>query len=173
MQRPTRLSRFSSEGPTRLASKTRRRRRGAVAVEFAFVAPLFVSILLGASEASRLFDLRNQLSLAAREGARMAAMDREGLVQGGQTTNQKVEQDIRNFLTANGLPGDEADVFIVDFDDHTTPFDLDNAANNGELFELRVELPYTVLGGLGGGLGDDLALSAMVVFRNARATIVQ
>lgn len=169
------LSRRSSrQVASRLgAPSSRRRRRGAATVEFALVAPVFVTIVLGATQASKLFDLRNQLSIAAREGARLAAMDREGIVQPGQTTNQKVEQDIRNFLTANGLPGADVDVFIVDSADNTTTFDLDDPDNNGELFELRVELPYTSLAGLGGKDGDAPALVSKVVFRNARATAAQ
>lgn len=172
MQHPT-CHRLIRSGNRRRAFPAGRRRRGAVSVEFALVAPVFVTIVLGAVQASKLFDLRNQLAIAAREGARMAAMDRDGLLEPGQTTNQKVEQDVRNFLTANGLPGTDVDIFIVNPSDGTTPFDLDNAANNGELFELRIELPYSSLAGLGGGEGDALALSSKVVFRNARATAVQ
>lgn len=159
-----------SKRPTSRTARNRRR-RGVVSVEFAIVAPMFVIVLLGMVEASRLFDLKNQLSIVAREGARMAAMDRDGLVQPGQSPNEKVEIDIRNLLNSNGLPGDDVDIFIVDASDSTTPFDLGDPDNNGLLFELRLELPYSALDGLGGAPGDSLALSTKVVFRNGRSTI--
>lgn len=150
-----------------------RTRRGAAAVEFAIVAPVFVAIVLGVSQASRLFEAQNQMAVAVREGARLAAMDRTGLLSEGQTTNSKIATDIQNYLTANGLAGDQADVFIVDPTDHTTMFDLDDPANDLALFEVRVELPYSSLSGDGDTLTDDWKLSAKIVFRNARAMIVQ
>jgi Flp pilus assembly protein TadG len=149
------------------------KRRGAAAIEFAFVAPIFVTIALGVSEASRLFEAQNQLATAVREGARLAAMDRTGLLAEGQTTNSKVASDINNYLTANGLPGDQVDVFIVDPTDHTTPFDLDDPVNDLELFEVRVDVPYSALTGAGGSSTSQWTLSAKIVFRNARAAIVQ
>jgi len=152
---------------------SRRRCKGAAAVEFAIVAPLFVTIVLGVSESSRLFEAKNQLSVAAREGARLAAMDRTGMLDNGVTTNSKIESDIQHFLTSNGLPGDQASVYIVDPYDHTTTFDLDNSANDLKLFEVRVELPYSALSGIGGSTTQDWNLSAKIVFRNARAVIVQ
>lgn len=149
------------------------RRRGAAAVEFAIIAPVFVTIALGVSEASRLLDAQNQLAVAVREGARLAAMDRTGLLQEGQTTNSKITSDIRNYLTANGLPGELADIYIVEPADHTTLFDLDDPANELELFEVRLELPYSALTNVGGSSTSDWSLSAKIVFRNARAVIVQ
>jgi len=151
--------------------RKRTRRKGAAAVEFAVVAPVFVAIVLGVAEASYLFDVQNQLATAAREGARLAGMDRTGLLQ-GQTTNDKITADIQNYLNANGLPGDQADVLIVDPADHTTPFNLDEPSNHLELFELRVEMPYAALNGLGSS-SSELTLSSKIVFRNAQAAIVQ
>jgi hypothetical protein len=144
-----------------------------VTVEFAVVAPVFLTIVLGVSQASRLFDIQNELATAAREGARLAAMEREGVSQQGQTTNEKVVQDVCNYLAANGLPADDIEVYIVDPADHETPFDLDNPDNDLELFELRVELPGSAVSSLPGNVCDDFNLSAKVVFRNGRAMIVQ
>ncbi|MCA9119566.1 MAG: pilus assembly protein [Planctomycetaceae bacterium] len=154
-------------------AKASTKRRGAAAVEFAIVAPIFITIALGVSEASQLLEAQNQLAVAAREGARLAAMDRTGLLEDGQTTNAKVTSDIENYLTANGLPGDQADIFIVDPTDHTTLFDLDDVANDLQLFEVRVEMPYAALTNTGGPGTSEWQLSAKIVFRNARAAIVQ
>ncbi|HRX83206.1 MAG TPA: pilus assembly protein [Pirellulaceae bacterium] len=153
--------------------KSARKRRGAAAVEFAFVAPVFITILMGVAEASHLFEAQNQLAVAVREGARLAAMDRNGMLADGQTTNSKIADDIENYLTASGLPGDQADVFIVDPTDHTTTFDLDDPVNDLQLFEVRVEVPYSALTNAGGSSTNDWNMSAKIVFRNARAAIVQ
>jgi Flp pilus assembly protein TadG len=146
------------------------RRRGAVSVELAMVAPIFVAIIAGLALAARILDAQTQLANAARLGARLATMDRTNLLSDGQTTNDKITQDIRTFLTASQLPGSAAEVFIVDPADHTTPFDLDNPANDMQYFELRVEIPYSQLGG---AVGENWNMSSKVVFRNARAPIVQ
>jgi len=149
------------------------KRSGAAAIEFAVIAPLFISIMLGVSEASHLFQLQNQLALAAREGARLAAMDRTGMLAEGQTTNQKVTADVRNFLTANGLPGDAAEVSIIHAYQPTKTFNLDDPSNDLKLFELRVNLPYDAVEGFGGTSLSEWTLSAKVVFRNSRAVIIQ
>lgn len=48
--------------------------RGAVAVEFAIVAPVLVMLLLGIMEFSRVFNAQASLSAAAREGVRVMAI---------------------------------------------------------------------------------------------------
>ncbi|RAX47022.1 pilus assembly protein [Arthrobacter sp. AQ5-06] len=48
--------------------------RGAVAVEFAIVAPLLVMLLLGIMEFSRAYNAQASLSAAAREGVRVMAI---------------------------------------------------------------------------------------------------
>ncbi len=149
-------------------------RQGAVSVEFAFVMPVFIIILAGIVQASSLIETSNQMSMAVREGARVAAMDHSGIVSAGQTTNQKVEQDIRNYLKSAGLPyeAEDVDVIIADKDDPDTPFDLDDPNNNYELFQIRIEIPYDEVGWAPPGY-EESALAATVTFRNSRATLVQ
>lgn len=48
-------------------------RRGVAVVEFAFICPLLLILMLGILEAGRLFMVRQSLILAAREGARTGA----------------------------------------------------------------------------------------------------
>jgi Flp pilus assembly protein TadG len=157
----------------RRRTSDRRPRHGAVAVEFAFIAPLLLTLVLGVCEASRLLDAQGRLLTAARDGARLAAMDREQLLAEGQSTNEKITQDIRNFLDAYGMPGDEVNISITDADNPDGPFDLDDPANDLKLFRISVELPYSALVGFEVPLGDDIYLSAEIVFRNAKAVIVQ
>lgn len=151
------------------------------------IAPVLVIFLLGMSEASRLMDIQNRLSSAARQGARLAAMDRAGVVPDGSTTNTKIEDDIRNFLTASGLPGDSVTVKIaatpsdlstlpevhdVDLSQLTT-FDLDNPDNALAMFQIVLEMPYSALCDAAMPGTDQVNLRTRIVCRNARSSIVQ
>ena len=53
----------------------RDRERGAAAVEFAIVLPLFILMIFGTMEAGWLFAQLNDIHHGAREGARLAAVD--------------------------------------------------------------------------------------------------
>lgn len=147
-----------------------RSRRGAVAIEFAVLAPVLLVILFGLAEASRLLNVQNQLTGAAREGARMAALDRNALFGEGESANDKIINDVTNFLDASGVCVDELGVDIVHADDPDVPFDLDDTDNDQELFTLRVELPYTAINPLAPPGMVDAVLAAEVTFRNARAS---
>ena len=145
------------------------RRKGAVTVEMAVVCPLMVTIVMGIVETSRVFELQNLMALAGREGARLAAMDREGLTLEGQSTNDKITDDIKNYLHAVGFDKEKINVLITHANS-TTAFDLDAAANEFELFRVRVEIPYTdtcetPLPGF-----ENLVLAAGITFRNGRVS---
>src|SRR5947209_18640608 len=51
-----------------------RRRSGSLTVELLLVLPILLTVLLGAFEFSMLAQVRQQLLLASREGARVAAL---------------------------------------------------------------------------------------------------
>ena len=51
--------------------------RGAAAVEFAFIVPLLVLLVLGIAEFGRAFQVQGTLSAAAREGARVMALQND------------------------------------------------------------------------------------------------
>ena len=150
------------------------KRDGAVTVEFAFMAPLFAVLLIGLWQASAIYNVRNQFLIAAREAARLATIDRADLPPTGNTTNEKIINDIRTFLSANGLPGDSVDILIADVDDKTVPFDLDDPDNDLKKFQVVVEcsclelLPIPPI-----GLDSDYKIGARVVFRNAYAAVVE
>ncbi len=154
--------------------RRRESRRGVVTVELALVVSLvFLPLFLGMMEASRLYDAHNELSSAIRSGARLACMDRNGIVEEGQSTNDKVIKDIRVILNANGLPGDESNVYISHPDCPEYTFDLDNPANDLELFRVQVDVPYSALNPYCPPNFDDIAFSSSIVFRNAKSSIVQ
>src|SRR6059058_4755881 len=66
-------------------------RRGTAAVEFAFLSPILLALLLGVWEVGRLAQVQQILTNAAREGARQAA--------GGKQTTAQVQQTVLNYLT--------------------------------------------------------------------------
>jgi hypothetical protein len=146
-------------------------RRGAVAVEFAVVAPILVAILFGMIELGRAFEAQNLLEVAAREAARFASMDRDGLLNPGQSANEKMIQDVKTFLETNNIAGEDVTVEIKDFENPTDDFDLDDPLNDLKLFEVKVSVDWSDVSLTTVGGGQDSAMTASVVFRNGRATI--
>jgi len=61
---------FGSAGG-RAGRRWRNDRRGAAAVEFAVVAPILVTIMMGLIQSGRGYEAKNLLEGAAREGARL------------------------------------------------------------------------------------------------------
>ncbi|MGY1635991.1 TadE/TadG family type IV pilus assembly protein [Geodermatophilus sp. SYSU D00742] len=51
--------------------------RGAAAVEFAFIVPLLLVLVLGIAEFGRAFQVQGTISAAAREGARVMALQND------------------------------------------------------------------------------------------------
>ena len=156
---------------SRICPKQADSRRGAVAVEFAFVAPVLLALVMGVIEVNRMYDAQNLLETAAREGARFASMDRDGMVPDGMTANEKLIQDVKTFLESNGLERDKVNVEVKHVDSPELDFDIDDPANDLELFEVRVEIDYSEISYTSVDAGSDYALSASVIFRNGRATI--
>lgn len=146
-------------------------RQGAVAVEFAFIAPVLLAIVLGLIQTTRMYDSQNLLETAAREGARFAAMDREGMLGDGQTSNQKLIEDVKNFLASSGVEKDDVNVEILDYEDLSSTFDLDDPANDLRLFQVEVSIPYSSVSYSSVAEGSDYAMKGVIVFRNGRATL--
>jgi Flp pilus assembly protein TadG len=113
-----------------------------VAAEFAAVAPVMLAIIVGMLEMSRVFSVQNTLEQAAREGARFASLDRTGLLLDGQTSNQKLVSDVKNFLASAGINKSDVTVSVVDAESPSTTFDLDDADNDLRLFQIRIQVPY-------------------------------
>jgi Flp pilus assembly protein TadG len=57
--------------------KSRRNERGAAVVEFALVAPLLVTMVLGIAEFGRAYYVQTTISQAAREGVREMALNND------------------------------------------------------------------------------------------------
>ena len=155
----------------RKPSTTRAERRGVVAVEFAIVAPLLLAITLGVLEINRALDAQNTLEVAAREGARFAALDRDGIENLGQAANEKLINDVKNYLASNGVPRDAVSVSVTHADDPTAEFLIDDPVNDLALFQVEIEVDYSAVSLVPVQAGSDYTLTAAVVFRNGTATI--
>jgi Flp pilus assembly protein TadG len=107
---------------------TGRRRRGAVALEFAILISFFLLLLFGMIELGRAIQVSQILTNAAREGARRA------IVPGA--TNTQVEQIISTYMTAAAIPSHETSIQI-----NGTAGSLATAASHDEL-AVRVSTPY-------------------------------
>ena len=78
----------------RLGSKSRRR-AGAAVVEMAVVLPLFILLVFGLIEASRLGMVAQLITNAAREGCRVAVIN--------QTTQAAVQARVEAVLAGSGI----------------------------------------------------------------------
>ncbi|QDS97300.1 TadE family protein [Adhaeretor mobilis] len=145
-------------------------RLGAVAVEFAVVAPVLLAIAVGLIELSRVYNAQNLLQTAAREGARFASMDRVGMLTGGETANSKIANDVKNYLASAGMDRDSIDVLIRDHNNPDLNFNLDDPANDLKLFDVTVETPYSSVSYTPVPEDNDYTLTASITFRNGRLT---
>ena len=90
---------------------TKRNRNGAFTVEFALVASLFFSVLLGSFEFARLYFARHSLDQASYEAARV------GIIQGA--TPEKVKARATQVLSAMGVSPKSITVSPLVFTDTT------------------------------------------------------
>jgi Flp pilus assembly protein TadG len=157
---------------THRSSRRRLSRRAAVAVEFAFVAPVLIGTAIGIIELTRAYDAQNLLETAAREGARFASMDRDGMLAAGQTTNSKMIADVKKFLASSGIAPEVVQVTVTDAETGG-PFDLDDAASDLKLFKVEITAPYSSVSYLPVSEANDFLMTASIIFRNGRATLSQ
>lgn len=102
----------------------RRFRHGASAVEFALVAPVFFTVVLGIIEFGRMAMVQQVITNAAREGARVGVLDGASFA--------KVQSKVSDYLSAGSIKG--ADVRVSP----TPP----SSAGYGEPVSVRVSIPF-------------------------------
>ena len=108
-----------------VAGKTRAAgRRGAAAVEFAVVLPVFITLVFGMIEYGRMVMVQQVITNAAREGCRKAIMD--------GATSQEVQAVVNNYLESAGITS--ATITI-------TPSEP-SEAGAGEPVTVSVSVPY-------------------------------
>jgi hypothetical protein len=148
------------------------RRSGVAATEFAIVLPLFLTLILGILEIGRSLETSTTMYSALREGGRLATLDYDLVLTAGTTANDKVIQDIRNFLTASGLPGDDFDITIThaEGDSEGATFDLMEEDNQLELFKISCDIEYSEISIFPFKFMDGQTLRSSLVFRMGRVT---
>ncbi|MGE3313585.1 MAG: TadE/TadG family type IV pilus assembly protein [Planctomycetaceae bacterium] len=151
--------------------QTNRSRRGAAMVEFAIIAPVFLTLVIGLLEAGQALRAANVMAAAVREGGRLAAMDWNDFVPEGFTPNDKVISDVRNFLIASGLPGEEAVIQITsaEGEDEGEEFDLTNTSNNYRLFKISIEIEYDEVSTFPSTFMYGQTLTSSLTFRAVRS----
>src|SRR6185295_16757632 len=113
-----------------------RARRGAAAVEFAVIAPLFFLLLGGIIEFGQAFRIQHALSTAARLGARAAVIEGSTSGQVAQKVQDRcvralgiASSDVRVDIAINGQAGGELSV-----------------AEEGAEISVTVSIPYSKAG---------------------------
>jgi hypothetical protein len=167
----TNINKSAIRNPEARARSQNQNRRGAVAVEFAIVAPILISIVFGMIELGRAFEMQNLLEVAAREGARFASMDRKGMLEPGESATDKLIEDVKNFLASNGIPHGDINVEVKDFENPEEDFDMDDPDNDLKLFEVKISVDWSSMSLTPVPTGSDYTMVGSVVFRNGRATI--
>lgn len=107
-----------------LGTKSQPRRRGAALVEFAVLAPLFFTLLIGILEFGRAIMVAQLMTNASREGARRA------IIEGA--TQTEVESLVSNYLSNTSVSGASVSV---------TPSDL-SSAGFGDNVTVNVTVAY-------------------------------
>ena len=121
------------------------KRKGVAAVECAVVLPVMMILVLGTIELGTALRAQTILQSSVREAGRVASMDWRYVVSEDETPNEKVERDIRNFVTASGLPGDDLIISIehAEGDFEGQEFDIADEDNDLELLLIDIQLPYS------------------------------
>lgn len=115
-------------GRTFIEAKSRRRRganRGAAAVEFALVAPVFFIFIFGLIEYGRLVMVQQILTNAAREGCRVAILT--------TATTTSVKSAVTTYLSNAGISGSTP----------TVSPDPPTSATYGSTVTVTVTIPFS------------------------------
>jgi Flp pilus assembly protein TadG len=118
-----RLARARSKG-NRL--RRRRTRRGAAVVEFALVAPILLLLVVGTVEVGRAIMVKDTITVASREGARVAGNS-------AITSIPAVQSAVDNYLAGAGISGATTTV---------SPSSLSGVAD-GQPVTVTVSVPYS------------------------------
>lgn len=122
-------------------------RKATAMVECAVTLPVLIVMVLGILEIGSALRASTILQSACRESGRLTAMDWRYIIHDNQTPNQKVEQDLKNFVTAAGLKGNSTTVRITHADGASAgqTFNLADENNDLQFVRLEVTLPYSTV----------------------------
>jgi len=125
-----------SPSRSRTSNKLHKKRRGAAAVEFAVVAPLFLLLLAGIIEFGQVFRIEHHLSTASRRAARTAMFN------GAETTAvaAMVEERVED------MTGIDPSQITVEIAVNGDPEINLNQAQTGDEISVTVSVPYAEAG---------------------------
>jgi hypothetical protein len=130
-----RIARQTTVKLEKVCRSCRRNRRGAAAVEFAVVAPVFFLLVFGMIEFGRMVMVQQVITNASREGARVGVLD--------GSTESEVRQLVVNYLTNAGVAGACLDWVPAPkaYDDVTGTEKL-FPGDYGDAIEVTVHVPF-------------------------------
>jgi len=123
-------------------------RKAAALIECAITLPVLMVLVLGILEIGAALRASTILQSACRESGQLTSIDWRYIVHDNQTPNEKVTQDLKNFITAAGLKGNKSTVTITHADGKKAgkTFDLADPKNDLQLVRIQVTLPYSTVG---------------------------
>ena len=154
--------------------QTPKKRLGAAAVEMALVLPIFMTLTFVSIETGHALNVSQKLQTVVRDAGRLAGKDIDpSLLAGGITANQKITNDIKNILRAEGYPVTNMGVTIVYADGASVgqTFDLGLASNAYKMFRITVTIPYNDVKMFPMGIKSAPVLKATLVASRGRSTL--
>jgi len=141
--------------------KARHGEKGAELIEMAFVILLFLALMIGVFEFGRAYNIYQNITNAAREGARFAVAPQRG----GTTNypnNSEVSSVINSFMQSSSLDPASATINIQLNNQNVDPACTPCSANSGCACGTRVSISYPFSFLFYGGLN----ISTTVLMRN-------
>ena len=128
-----------------MKGQRKRHRQGAALMECAITLPVLMTLVLGILEIGAALRASTILQSACRESSTLVSADYRYIVAAGQTPNEKLEQDLRNLVSASGIPGGDLIVTLVHADgaNMNDVFDLSDRGNDLQLIRIEIQLPYS------------------------------
>ncbi|MCP4174122.1 MAG: pilus assembly protein [Fuerstiella sp.] len=122
-------------------------RKAVAVVEAAIVLPVMLILVLGTIEMGSALRASTIMQSSVREAGRLANMNWGDVVESGDTPNAKIERDIRNYVTASGLPGSALTVSIVYAEGQSAglPFDISDEDNALQMMKIEINMPYSAI----------------------------
>ena len=116
----------------RIQSRSRSSRPGLAIVEFAMIAPIMVTILIGLWEVARMVEVQQYLVNATREGARQFST--------GKKTTTQIQQAVVDYLTAKGITAATTNVTVTSV---SNPGNTDpTVATQLDQWRVSVSIPF-------------------------------
>lgn len=128
---------IATEGEVKLEKvcwPCRRNRRGAAAVEFAMVAPIFFLMIFGMIEFGRMVMVQQILTNASREGARLGVLD--------NIVESEVVQTVVDYASSGRVNVTSGDVTVVAIDDVTGAEKAYASSDYGDSIEVTVTVAF-------------------------------